>query len=98
MEFMNKMTVWIFKGIQRYPGFSSGVFLSVESAERWIQRHKLDGTLTEYAIETGTYDWAIEQGYFVPTINEHYQSSFIANFSSASQLHYHYEKGERISE
>jgi len=89
------MDIWIFKGVQRYPGFPSGIFLSLGSAEQWIKKYKLTGTLTKYPVETGIYDWAIEQGYFIPQKDEHRQASFIANFSSASQEHYHYDEGRR---
>lgn len=89
------MDIWIFNGTQRYPGFPSGVFLSLESAEKWIRKNKLNGTLTKYPADTGIYEWSIEHGYFTPKKDEHYQAAFIANFTSASQEHYHYEQGKR---
>jgi hypothetical protein len=36
----------------------------------------------------------IEKGYFAPKTEEQASPNFIANFSSASQEHYHFEKEE----
>ena len=87
-------TVWIFKGPKPIPGFPSAVFSSFSLAEDWIKEKQATGTLTEYPLDRGVYDWAIENKYFEPKKDEHISSSFIENFSSASQRHYHYENGE----
>jgi hypothetical protein len=87
--------VWIFNG----PGtqFPSGVFASREKAEKWIQHYGLSGTLTAYPIDMSAYDWAIAAGHFVPKREDQRGPEFIQRFSSASQEHYHYERGERAT-
>jgi hypothetical protein len=85
--------VWIFNGPKGQ--FPSGVFASRETAERWIQQHKLSGTLTAYPVDVGVYDWAIAGGHFVPKRDDRHSAEFIQRFSSASQEHYHYADGHR---
>ena len=84
-------SIWVFNG----PGsnFPAAIFSRRELAEEWIKKHGLTGTLTRYPIDTGTYDWAISKGYFVPKTEEQRSPAFIERFSSASQEHYHYEDG-----
>jgi hypothetical protein len=83
--------VWIFVGPRAH--FPSGVFREKHEAVQWIRKHCLTGTLTAYPVGEGTYDWAVENGYFKPTQAEHSSPEFIAKFSSASLEHYHYENG-----
>lgn len=91
-----KTIVWVFCGdIGRFP---SAVFLSKDVAESWIRLHSLTGTLTAYPVDISVYDWAIANGFFTPKKDEHTRASFIQNFSSASQEHYHYEDGLRNGE
>jgi hypothetical protein len=85
-------TVWVFNGGRN--SFPSGVFSQRELAEEWIRKNKLTGTLTEYPINQGVYDWAIEKGYFKPEREDQTTPAFIGNFSSASADHFHYEDGE----
>jgi len=88
-------TVWVFKGPKPIPGFPSAVFSSLNIAESWIRENRVTGTLTEYPLDKGAYDWAIENKYLEPEEGKHTNISFIENFSSASQNHYHYENGEK---
>ena len=84
--------VWVFNGprnISRAPCFTSRAL-----AEAWIEKHKLHGTLTAYPLDVSVYDWATELGYFRPKSEEQTRPEFIANFSSASQEHYHYDDDE----
>jgi hypothetical protein len=80
--------VWVFNGPKNQ--FPSAVFTSRELAEAWIERHELRGTLTAYPLDVSVYDWATGLGYFTPKREEQTGAGFIANFSSASQEHYHY--------
>ena len=85
-------TVWVFNGSGG--SFPSGVFSGREKAEDWIRLHKLSGTLTEYPLDMGVYDWAIENGFFTPRKDHQLKADFIGTFSSASQKHDHYVNGE----
>ena len=86
-------TVWVFTGARSQ--FPSGVFTTLELAELWIRRHSLTGTLTQYPVDQGAYDWAIEEGFFIASKPEHHSAEFIGRFSAANQEHYHYEDGGR---
>ena len=87
--------VWVFNGARNH--FPSAVFTERRLAEAWIQKHQLEGTLTAYPLNISIYDWAIEKGYFTPKKEEQASPNFIANFSSASQEHYHFEEEEDSS-
>ena len=56
--------VWVFNG--RRATFPSGVFSSRESADAWIAKHSLKGTLTKYPLNVGAYEHAIEMEWFTP--------------------------------
>jgi hypothetical protein len=71
--------------------FASGVFSSREKAEEWINKHQLTGVLTNYPLDTGVYEWALENDSFKVNREEKTQAKFIQHFSSASQEHYHYD-------
>ena len=77
--------------------FPSGVFSSVENAEAWIARHRLNGTLTEYPIDRGVYDLIVEDGHWTPSKDHQRMPEFIGTFSSAYPGHAHYENGIRIA-
>lgn len=84
--------VWVFSGAnRRFPG---GVFTDRKLAERWIRKHRLNGTLTLYPVDVGAYEWAIETGIFRPRKEHESKAEFIGGFSDAGQDHYHYEDGE----
>ena len=88
----NKVTdVWIFNGPKGR--FASGVFTEKNLAEIWIVKNQLTGTLTSYPVDLGVYQWALENGYFVAIKEHEKEPEFIANFSSASQDHFHYVAG-----
>ena len=88
---MNIEFVWVFNGPKgRFPG---GVFTSVVSAEKWIQAYGLSGVLTKYPVDSGSFDWAKENGLVSEKLASRSESDFIASFSSASFEHFHYEKG-----
>jgi hypothetical protein len=88
-------SVWLFNGYGiRYPNFPSAAFLTRYRAEEWIKIHAVSGTLTEYPLDVGVYEWAILKGFFKPTKEKQTTPAFIETFSSASQEHYHYEHGQ----
>jgi hypothetical protein len=84
--------VWVYNGARNH--FPSAVFTERHLAEEWIQKNQLEGTLTAYPLNISVYDWAIEKEFFTPKKEEHWSPKFIANFSSASQEHYHFDKEE----
>ena len=89
---MDDNGVWIFNGLNgRFP---SGVFTSKGLADSWIKENRLSGVLTLYPINTGVYEWAINQNYFVAKKESESSPDFIQCFTSGSQEHYHYENGE----
>jgi hypothetical protein len=51
------LMVYVFNGSKA--SFPSGVFADRDSAIAWISENKLSGTLTEYPVGIGVYDWAI---------------------------------------
>jgi hypothetical protein len=85
--------VWVFNGDGG--SFPAAVFTAIEKADRWIARRKLSGTLTWYPLDTGVYEWVIEQGRWVPSKDYQKTPEFIQSFSSAYTGHYHYENGSR---
>jgi hypothetical protein len=85
-------SVWVFCGSRA--AFPAGVFRTKDEAEVWIRNNRLTGTLTQYPVGVGVYDWAVQQGFFKPKKPEHALPQFIQSFSSASQDHDHYENGE----
>jgi hypothetical protein len=85
--------VWVFNGAKS--NFPSGIFRSLDQAERWIAHHRLTGTLTLYPVDTGVYDWAISKGFFRPSKPHQATPDFIGHFTSASMGHHHYEDGRR---
>jgi hypothetical protein len=86
-------SVWVFNGAGAH--FPAGVFTTRDRAEAWIAAHKLSGTLTEYPLDVGVYDWALARGVFRPHGDEQSSADFIQRFSSASQEHHHYDAGAR---
>jgi hypothetical protein len=85
--------VWVFNGARAI--FPAGIFSSLDLAERWIEQHRLTGTLTLYPVDIGVYDWAISKGFFGPSKPHQTTSDFIGRFTSASMVHHHYEDGRR---
>ena len=83
--------VWVFNGATNH--FPSAVFENRESAEEWIRANALTGTLTRYPVGESVYDWAVAGGSFTPKSEKHRTPAFIANFSSGSQEHFHFEDG-----
>lgn len=88
-------TVWVFTGEGgKYPG---GVFLSKDEAAAWIARHGLTGLLTEYPLNVGAWDWAVENGFFKPKRPEQSSSAFIGSFVTARLRHAHFENGSQTA-
>jgi hypothetical protein len=84
-------SVWVFNSDSaRFP---SGVFRSRPLAEAWILRHHLTGVLTQYPVDVGVYDWAVQEALFVPKRPEQESAKFIGAFTSAHQSHSHFEDG-----
>jgi hypothetical protein len=44
----------------------------------------LSGILTSYPIDCGTYEWAVDSGYFSPQREDQRSAEFIQQFSSAA--------------
>lgn len=86
--------IYVFNGVKK--GFPSAVFNDLQKASEWISLHKLTGVLTRYPINIGVYDWAVENEYFVPKDESQISADFIANFSSSSLEHFHYEEGLKL--
>ena len=84
-------TIWVFHGAGSQ--FANGVFLSFSIAESWITKHELSGVLTEYPINAGSYDFAVENGFFEPNGDNQSSSAFIQRFTNAGLSHHHYEDG-----
>lgn len=83
--------IWIFHG--EGARFASGVFTSDEGALEWIARHKLTGILTQYPVNVGTYDQAVENGWFRPSKPHHGTPEHIAGFSPGRTEHMHVRDG-----
>jgi hypothetical protein len=81
--------VWVFNGNGN--AFPSGVFTTRERAEAWIAANGLGGMLTKYPLDLSVYEFAIENGWFTPSRDDHRSPAFIQRFTSASQEHYHYD-------
>jgi hypothetical protein len=82
-------SVWVFNGeSNRFP---SSVFTNRDDAESWIRENNLSGTLTEYPLNIGVYDWAVRQGFVKGATADAHK---IANFSSAHQQHSHFVDGK----
>ncbi|MCF6442920.1 hypothetical protein L1077_26200 [Pseudoalteromonas luteoviolacea] len=90
-------TVWIFN--QNNTGFSGGVFSELGLAEQWIKENVLTGVLTEYPLNQGVFDWAVENDMHSikpeKLAEKSQQPDFIGGFTTANQEHYHYENGAR---
>ena len=90
-------TIWVFNGSgDRAPG---GVFEELEDAENWIAKNFLSGMLTEYPVNIGVLDWAIEE-YLVNMNTEKLMEKrqdprFVGSFTTASMNHFHYDDGKR---
>jgi hypothetical protein len=83
--------IWVFNGAKS--NFPAGIFSSRDLAERWIEKHRLTGSLTLYPVDIGVYDWAISKGFFRPSKPHQTTSDFIGRFTSASMEHHHYQDG-----
>lgn len=92
--------IWLFVGtgegkpLKRFL-FPSAAFRRLADAERWIRGNRCAGTLTQYPLDEGAYDWAVRNGVFKPKQPKHFETPFIETFSSASQPHEHYARDER---
>lgn len=88
--------VWVFSGRGPFPG---GVFSTVDRAERWIEQHRLTGTLTAYPLDDGCFDWAVATGCTGLSAEKlaikREDPDFIGQFSTAAQDHHHYRDGQR---
>jgi hypothetical protein len=70
------------------------VFSNEKLAREWIGKYALSGLLTEYPLDTGVYDWALEKGVFKKKYPSHDTPEFIGRFTSAYLQHVHFEHGE----
>ncbi len=72
--------------------FAAGVYDNLEEAKRSIAAHKMSGMLTSYSVNETAYDYAVRSDFFQPKSTQ--SESFVQNFTSASQEHYHFQNGE----
>ena len=88
-------SVWIF--VAENAPFPSGVFDTAETGEAWVTKHNLSGTLTEYIVGTGVFEWAVAEGAFMPKPGRIIDARFVGRFTSAAMRHRHYEDGRLSS-
>jgi hypothetical protein len=86
-------TVWVFVGEGR--NLPSGVFETLDLAEAWIEHHGLTGLLTEYPVNKGAYEAAIESGSLKIRRPEQSGPDFVARISNPGLDHFHYENGHQ---
>jgi hypothetical protein len=84
-------SVWVFNG--EGARFPSGVFTSRDLAGAWIERNRLSGILTEYPLDVGVFEWAVQNGLFLPKPAHEQSPKFIGGFTSAHMDHVHFEAG-----
>ncbi len=92
MSHRSHPTVFVFNGANA--SFPCGVFADRESAISWISSNSLTGTLTEYPVGVGAYDWAVAAGHFTPKRADQQTPKFIERFTSGAQWHAHFESGK----
>ena len=78
--------VWVLTCGSRFP---CGIFSSRELGEQAIKKYGLVGTLTQYPLDSLTYDWAIEKGLWEPRKPHETESRFIGRFTSRGK-HFRY--------
>lgn len=84
--------IYVFMG--KGANFPAGAFNNKENAIEWIKKYALSGVLSEYPIDVGLYDWAIEKGYFDVKKDYQKESKFVEKFTCASINHFHFEDGK----
>jgi hypothetical protein len=92
--------IWIFHASGAR--FAGGAFEDIAMAEYWIQKYKLTGVLTAYPIDEGCFDWALRtssasmKGQKLK--EKSLDSAFVGGFTSAAQVHIHFENGTRATQ
>ena len=86
--------VYVFMG--EGSSFPSGVFSNIERAAQWIRKYSLSGIVSMYPMDTGVYDWAIENEFFKVKNEQQRQPEFIGKFSSATLEHHHFKNGVEV--
>lgn len=74
--------------------YASAIFSSYKKAQQWVVQNGLCGVLTAYPLNSGCYDWAIEQGYFKRATAIDRSPIFIGRFVSTYQKYWRFEHGE----
>jgi hypothetical protein len=87
-------SVWVFIG--ENSKMPVGCFNSLDEAIKTISNQELSGLLTQYPINELAYDWAIRNQFFQPKKPEQKTANFIGKFTSASQVHFHFENGIKV--
>lgn len=87
--------IWIFNSSRGK--FPSGAFSTIELAERWIRKHRLSGVLTEYPVDIGVFDWAVDSGLFKLKEGKEHDADFVGSFTTAAMNHVHFEEGIRVA-
>ena len=85
--------VYVFQGSGLGSARVSGVFSSKNEAERWIAKHGLTGTLSEYAMNEPSYERGQRLGRWRPKKPEHHTAAFIEDFSPPDG-HWHHRDGK----
>lgn len=57
--------IWCFNRLSQFPG---GLFDELEKARASIALHRLSGVLTAYPLNSGVFDWAVEQGHLTDAL------------------------------
>jgi len=83
--------IWVFCGEGAH--FPCACFTTLSSAIAWISETQVSGCLTQYPLDISHYDWAINNGYFLPKFPSHHSPKFIQRFTCAVAKHYHFENG-----
>jgi len=87
--------VWVFTGKPR--PLPSGVFNDLKAAEEWIGGHGLTGTLIEYPVGYGAYDWAVARGRTEPVNEEAKTAAFLQSFVTPTGRRFDYDNDARFT-
>lgn len=85
--------IWIFMGARGWT--PAGVFSDYDKAVAWIAEHRLSGYLGKFPVDISVFDWAVQNGFYVPKEARDKDSTAIARFGTAALKHEHYYDGHR---
>lgn len=58
-----------------------------------MKENKLTGVLTKCPIDTGVYDWVVDNNFFSATEEKNKTPLFMGKFTCATIEHFHFENG-----